>query len=281
MRKMSRKLSGMAIVNMALMIGCSHASSNLAVSAGTGPDPVLPRPQKSTIPLINVASASSWAPNASPLAAPGLEVRPFAQHLQHPRWLLVLANGDVLVAETNAPVRPKDATGIRGWFFRHYQKKGGGTAPSANRILLLRDADGDGIADRTTVFLDGLNSPFGMSVVGDRLYIANTDAIVSVPYASGDTVARAHPETLVQLPAGERNHHWTKSLVTSPDGRTLYVGVGSNSNVGENGIEPNKYYTIDSGIFVEVGEPNKTKTQRSKSIQSKLGTVTEAGNGNK
>ncbi|MBC7896841.1 MAG: sorbosone dehydrogenase family protein, partial [Cytophagaceae bacterium] len=160
-----------------------------------------------------------------------------ARGLDHPRWLYVLPNGDVLVAETNAPKRPDDARGIRGWFFRRYQKKAGGAVPSADRITLLRDADGDGLAEVRTTFLGALHSPFGMAVVGDVLYIANTDAVVKVPYATGDTMARGLPVKVADLPGGTRNHHWTKSLVASPDGQRLYVGVGSNSNAAENGLD--------------------------------------------
>jgi glucose/arabinose dehydrogenase len=149
----------------------------------------------------------------------------------------VLPNGDVLVAETNAPVRPDDAKGIRGWFFKHFQKRGGGTAPTANRITLLRDTNGDGVADVRTVFLSGLSSPFGMALIGHTLYVANSDAIVRFPYVAGQTTITAAPTTLCDLPAGTVNHHWTKSLLASADGATLYVGVGSNSNAAENGME--------------------------------------------
>jgi glucose/arabinose dehydrogenase len=164
-------------------------------------------------------------------------VTAFATGLDHPRWLYVLPNGDVLVAETNAPPRPKDNTGLKGWFFKKYQKKAGGGVPSANRITLLRDADGDGVAETRTVFLSNLMSPFGMTLVGDTLYVANSDAVVRVPYAPGDTQIAAAPAKVVDLPAGPRNHHWTKNVVASPDGSKLYVSVGSNSNVAENGIE--------------------------------------------
>jgi hypothetical protein len=149
----------------------------------------------------------------------------------------VLPNGDVLVAETNAPPRPQDAKGLKGWFFKRYQKKAGGAVPSANRITLLRDADGDGIAETRTVFLSGLTSPFGMVLVGNTLYIANSDAVVRVPYATGQTQISAVPEKVVDLPAGPINHHWTKNVVASADGAKLYVSIGSNSNAAENGID--------------------------------------------
>jgi glucose/arabinose dehydrogenase len=141
------------------------------------------------------------------------------------------------VAETNAPPRPEDGKGIKGWFFKHFQKKAGGAVPSANRITLLRDTDGDGVADVKSVLLANLNSPFGMALAGDTLYIANTDALVRVAYKTGDTQITATPTQLAPLPGGPLNHHWTKSLIANRDGSKLYVGVGSNSNVAENGIE--------------------------------------------
>jgi glucose/arabinose dehydrogenase len=142
----------------------------------------------------------------------------------------------VLVAETNAPARPRNNRGIRGYFFKRFQKKAGGGVPSANRITLLRDADGDGVAETRTVFLSGLNAPFGMTLVGDALYVANTDALVRFPYTPGATQIAATGVKLVDLPAGPLNHHWTKNVVASPSGDKLYVAVGSNSNAGEEGI---------------------------------------------
>jgi glucose/arabinose dehydrogenase len=216
--------------------GCG-TSARLPVNAGVGPNPVFPPEERSLIPTVNVVKAKGWAPGQTPVAAEGAQVVAFAQGLSHPRWLHVLPNGDVLVAETNAPPRPKDNTGIKGWFFKRYQKKAGGAAPSANRITLLRDADGDGVAETRTVFLSGLNAPFGMALVGGTLYVANTDAVVAFPYAEGQTAVTAPGTKLVDLPAGLRNHHWTKSLIASPDGSRLYVGVGSNSNVAEHGMD--------------------------------------------
>ena len=170
------------------------------------------------------------------VAAEGTVVHAFATELRHPRWLYVLPNGDVLVAETNAPPRPDHAKGIKGWFFKRFQKKAGGGVPSANRISLLRDADGDGVAETRTVFLDSLWSPFGMALVRDALYVANTDAIVRFPYQEGDTTITAPGARIVALPAGRLNYHWTKNVVANADGSRLYVAVGSNSNVAEKGI---------------------------------------------
>jgi glucose/arabinose dehydrogenase len=219
-----------------LLIGCG-AASTAPEGRGMGPKPILPPPDTSTLPTINVVEAVGWSGDATPAATQGASVVAFARGLDHPRWLLVLPNGDVLVAETNAPVRPEDNTGVKGYFFKRYQKKAGGAVPSANRITLLRDADGDGTAEVRTAFLTGLSSPFGMALVGDALYVANTDAIVKFPYMEGTTTIRAPAEHVLDLPAGPRNHHWTKSLIASADGRTLYVGIGSNSNAAEHGIE--------------------------------------------
>ena len=216
--------------------GCG-ATARLAVSAGTGPHPVIPPPERSLLPTVNVVTAKGWSPGAVPATVAGTTVAAFAQGLDHPRWLYVLPNGDVLVAETNGPPRPDDAKGITGWFFKHYQKKAGGAVPSANRITLLRDADKDGIAETRSVFLCGLNSPFGMALIGNVLYVADSDAIVRVPYSEGQTQITAAPAKLVDLPGGPLNHHWTKNVIAAPDGSKLYVSVGSNSNAAENGID--------------------------------------------
>ena len=172
-----------------------------------------------------------------PIAAEGTSVSPFARGLEHPRWLYVLPNGDVLVAETNAPPRPDNSKGIKGWFFDHFQKKAGGAAPSANRITLLRDTDGDGVAETRSVFLPGLTSPFGMVLVGNSFYVANTDALVRFAYEPGQLQIVAPGVKIVDLPGGPLNHHWTKNVVAAADGSKLYVAVGSNSNAAENGIE--------------------------------------------
>lgn len=200
-----------------------------------GPNPTLPAPRTSLIPIVRVAKAERWTPGTKPVAASDLYVSQLAAGLDHPRWLHVLPNGDVLVAESNAPPRPKEK-GIRAWFMRRFFKKAGAAVPSANRITLLRDADGDGIAELKSPFLTGLMSPFGMALVGDRIYVANADALVRFPYRTGDTRVTAAPEVVVDLPAGI-NHHWTKSLIANADGSRLYVGVGSNSNAAEKGME--------------------------------------------
>jgi glucose/arabinose dehydrogenase len=204
---------------------------------GFGPDPTLPAPEESLIPTVNVATAGSWQGDAKPQAAAGFSVAAYARDLDHPRWLYVLPNGDVLVAETNAPAKPDGSTGIKDMIVNYFMNKAGSVTKSANRITLLRDVDDNGSAKTRTVFLDGLHSPFGMVLVGNDLYIANTDAVVRFPYQSGQTEITAKGTMVMDLPGGPINHHWTKNIVASPDGRHLYVSVGSNSNVGERGIE--------------------------------------------
>jgi glucose/arabinose dehydrogenase len=225
-----------ALALVSLAISACFASSNTPISAGQGRDPALPEAHTRLIPTVLVAKATGWLANARPLAAPGLRVEEFARELDHPRWLYVLPNGDVLVAETNAPERPDEGKGIRGWFFARFAKKAGGAVPSANRITLLRDADGNGTAETRSVLLANQNSPFGIALVGNVLYVANSDAVVAFPYAEGTTRITATGRKIVDLPAGSRNHHWTKSLIASPDGSRLFVGVGSNSNVAEHGM---------------------------------------------
>ena len=238
MREIQLKLQmslTIAFAALVLVSGCV-GPARLDVAQGMGPIPVIPAPDRAFVPTIKVARAVGWAPGAQPIAAPGLKVTAFATGLDHPRWLLALPNGDVLVAETNGPPRPGDARGIKGFFFKLFQKRAGAAAPTANRITLLRDTAGNGTADVRSVFLSGLNSPFGMAVSGDTLYVADTDAVLAFPYVAGQTTITAPPRKIVDLPAGPINHHWTKNLIASADGATLFVTVGSNSNVGENGL---------------------------------------------
>jgi glucose/arabinose dehydrogenase len=223
------------LVGTAALAASCGSPARLPVSAETGVHPVIPRPKESVIPVINVVTAKGWPNDATPVAGEGLTVRAFASGLDHPRWLYVLPNGDVLVAETNAPSRPDDNKGIKGFFFKVFLAKGGGSAPSMNRIVLLRDTNGDGVADTKSIFLSGLYAPFGMTLVGDALYVANSDGIVRFPYVTGVTNIVGPGVKVVDLPAGRINHHWTKNVIASPDGSKLYASVGSNSNVMENG----------------------------------------------
>jgi glucose/arabinose dehydrogenase len=209
----------------------------LPVDATVGPEPSLPEPDASLIPVVNIAPARGWPKGQMPQPAVGLAVNPFAADLDHPRWLYVLPNGDVLVAETNAPAGRKNRTGIRGWAMGMAQKRAGAATPSANRITLLRDADGDGTAEVREAFLENLNSPFGMALVGNALYVANTDGIVCFQYSPGITRIDGTGTKVAVLPAGEINHHWTKNVIASRDGTKLYATSGSNSNAAERGME--------------------------------------------
>ena len=233
---MKARSSSLMLGIAALGLSACGEQARLPVSAGMGPNPELPPPKTSLIPTVHIARAKGWPDGVAPTAAPGLAVTSFADGLDHPRWLHVLPNGDVLVAETNGPPRPEDARGIKGWVMKLVMGWAGAATPSADRITLLRDADGDGIVESRSVFLDGLHSPFGMALVGRDFYVANTDAVVRFPYEEGQTQITAPGVKVVDLPAGPINHHWTKSLIASRDGSRLYVAIGSNSNVAENGI---------------------------------------------
>jgi len=230
-------LRAVAACILAVLLSACRETAQLSIAAGTGPTPQLPKPVKKLIPTTNVAKAIGWTAGQAPAVAEGMIVSRFAEGLDHPRWLYVLPNGDVLVAETNGPKRPEDEKGIKAFFKRRFVRKAGGATPSANRITLLRDADGDGKAEIRDVFVSSLNSPFGMALVGTHLYVANTDALIRFPYQPGAVKLAAAGEKVVDLPGGPLNHHWTKSLLASADGSKLYVGVGSNSNAAENGID--------------------------------------------
>ncbi len=218
------------------LVGCGE-TARLPVEAGIGPHPTLVPPHHTLIPTVNIAPAKGWPAGATPTAAPGLAVNAYATGLDHPRWLYVLPNGDVLVAETNGPKRPDDQKGIKGWFMKRMYKRAGAAVPSANRITLLRDADGDGVAETRTVLLQNLTSPFGMTLVGRNFYVADTDALLRFPYSDGQTQINDQGVKVLDLPAGTINHHWTKNVFASRDGSRLYVTVGSNSNAGNNGLD--------------------------------------------
>lgn len=216
------------------------AASNVTESeplVGFGPNPVLPNPETKLIPTVNIAPAMGWPEGAKPVAAQGLVVNAFAHNLEHPRWLYTLPNGDVLVAETNAPPKPQDAKGLKGIAMKLVQQQVGAAVSSANRITLLRDTNGDGVVENRTVFLQNLHSPFGMALVGNDFYVADTDALMRYPYQTGITQITQPGTKVADLPAGPINHHWTKNVIANQDGSKLYVTVGSNSNVAENGMQ--------------------------------------------
>lgn len=226
-----------ALVAAASVVAACGEVARLPVEAGMGPRPELPAPNTTLIPTVNTARAVGWSETGLPTPASGLAVTAYARGLDHPRWLYVLPNGDVLVAETNAPPKPPGMSGgIKDWAAGIVMKRAGARTPSANRITLLRGIAPDGAAQTRSVFLEGLNSPFGMALVGDQLYVANADAVLRFPYRAGQTRIDAPGVKVTDLPAG-RNHHWTKNLIASADGARLYATVGSNSNVAENGMD--------------------------------------------
>ena len=224
-------------ISSALILIASSGLSGAQIpqSGEYGPTPTLADPEKHILPTLNIAKAVGWEVGEQPTPAAGLKVQAWMRGLQHPRWLYVLPNGDVLVAESEAPPKPEDAKGLSGKIRQQVMKRAGsGEAPSANRITLLRSGR-QGQVERHS-FLQNLNSPIGMALVGDTFYIADSDALLRVPYQTGQTEILATPVKVTDLPGGEINHHWTKTLVAGLDGRSLYVGVGSNSNAAENGL---------------------------------------------
>ncbi len=228
-------VTGVIVAAGLLSLYACGERATLPVAAGTGPHPQLPPPHAGLLPTTNIAPAIGWAAGAKPVAEPGLAVEPLAQGLDHPRWLYVLPNGDILVAETNGPNRAQDRQGIRGFIGAMVQRKAGAGAASANRITLLRENPQGGPVQRFT-FLTGVVAPFGMTLVGNDFYVAGTDELVRFPYRPGQTSITAPPAKVTDLPGGPIDHHWTKNVVASADGTKLYVSVGSNSNVAENGI---------------------------------------------
>lgn len=231
---MRHKLLASLLVLLALGLTGCRDEATLPVEAGTGADPKLPQPKQRLIPTVDVAHAVGWPQGATPRAASGFAVKAFASGLDHPRWLYVLPDGDVLVAETSAPPQPGQ-TGLTAWVMELIMTWVGANVPSANRITLLRDADGDGVAETRSTFLTGLNSPFGMALIGNDFYVANTDAVLRFPYQEGATKITAQGVKVADLPAGPLNYHWTKNIVASRDGSHLFATIGSNSNAGENG----------------------------------------------
>ncbi len=230
--------SMMAALLLVLVLTACGERATAPLAAGMGPDPALPEPRQGLLPTVDIAPAMGWGAGEMPLPAEGLSVTAFATGLDHPRWLYVLPNGDVLVAETNK--QPAPVKSVKGFMEKQIMRIAGAEAPSADRLSLLRDADEDGVAETRTVLLDDLTSPFGMALIGDALFVANTDALMRFPYQTGVTRIMAQGERVAALPANPPNRHWTKGLAASPDGRRLYVSVGSNSDHAENGLAAEK-----------------------------------------
>ncbi len=239
----TRSKLGLAALAVVLLGGAAFVrfivypeKATLEAAAGQGTNPTLPAPNPTLMPTVNIARVARWENGAKPQAADGLQVAAYADGFDHPRWMYLLPNGDVLVAEANKPQTDDPSTGVADWVADKVKSLAGAGVKSPDRIVLLRDANGDGVAEERHVLLKDLHSPFGMALVGSDLYVANADSLVKVPYQAGQTEITATPEKVVDLPSGI-NHHWTKNVIASPDGQRLYVTVGSNSNVGENGLD--------------------------------------------
>jgi len=223
------------------LAGCGESGQDFDVSQQIGPDPVLPEPNPGLLAGMKIAEVVGWNEGEKPTVPEGLQVTAYAKDLAHPRTVHTLPNGDVLVVQSRAPSgkpmpRPKDV--IRSWIMS--MAKGGGPKKETNLITLLRDTDRDGQVDERSDLLTGLNSPFGVAWIDGTLYVAATDAILAYPYQLGETSISAQPTVLAPLPGGPINHHWTKDLALSPDGKFLFASVGSNSNVAERGLEAEK-----------------------------------------
>ncbi len=236
-----RILIGLALVLATLgglyLFFAQPDEARLSIAAVSGPRPDISAPRVQVWPTIKVAHAVGWKAGEMPTPAAGLKVNAFASGLDHPRWMYRLSNGDVLVAETNSP--PRTGGGVSGIVMNYLMKEGGAAGPSANRITLLRDADGDGVAETKLPFLTGLNSPTGMAILGSYLYVANTDALVRFPFTVGQTKIDAKPEVVVKYPGGA--NHWARNVIVSENGKTLYLSVGSSTNIAENGLDAEKF----------------------------------------
>lgn len=255
------------------LLACGDRA-RLDIAEGTGPHPELPAPSRTLLPTVNIAPASAWPVDAAPTPAAGLVVNRFAHGLDHPRWLYVLPDGSVLVAETDTPPQPAK-TGPMAWIEKQVMRKAGSGGRSANRITLLRDEDGDGVAETYTPFLESLNSPFGMALIGGSFFVANADAVIRYPYVIGADRITEPGQMLAPLPGGPRNHHWTKSLVASPDGRKLYVGVGSNSNIAEHGMDEE----TDRAAILEIDVASGTRRVFASGLRNPVGLAWEPTTG--
>lgn len=245
-------LSAMTGVIAFILTACGN-NAELPLEVGIGGAPVLPPPSQTTLPTVAIAPVDGWEEGQRPIAAGGLAVNAFATGLDHPRWMHILPNGDVLVAETNR--QPHPAGGLRAWVEKQVIAIAGAGGPSADRISLLRDGDGDGVAEQRHILLEGLTSPFGMALVGDNLYVANTDSLMRFPYTEGQTRIDVPGQRVVELPAAGTNRHWTKGLVAGEDG-ALYIAVGADSDHAENGL-----LAEEGRAMIHVLDP-QTKTLR-------------------
>ncbi len=256
-----------------LLISCSFDNASMSIKEGMGKNPTLPSPEIETIPTVSIAKAIGWQDGAKPTVAAGLQINAFSKNLDHPRWIYTLPNGDVLVAESNAPAKPDTGFSLRGFFAKKIMEEAGAGVKSPDRIILLRDADKDGVAEVQTIFAENLTSPFGMVLVDNNLYIANADALVKFNYTEGMTKVNGDYTKVVDLPAGI-NHHWTKNVIAGRNGE-LFVTVGSNSNVGENGMDIEK----DRATILEVDPNTKSYNVYASGLRNPNGMVIEPSTG--
>jgi len=247
----------------ACVAACGTPSTVPEIS-GFGPMPPLPAPAKSLFPTVHIAPVKSFGEDDRPKAAPGFTVDALARDLDHPRWIYVLPNADVLVAEADAPA-VHDQTGgpfkrVMAWIRKQVMKRAGAGVPSPDKIILLREAKDGRSAPTKSVLIEGLHSPFGMSLIGSDLYIADTDALLRFPYTRGETTIKSPGVKVVDLPAGPIDHHWTKNIIASPDKTHLFITVGSNSNAAENGIdvESGRARILDFDISAQTMRPFAT-----------------------
>jgi len=257
---MWKHIRNLSLIVIVLAIGViwyytrpDKAQLPLEKTEGVTPELSVPRPEK--FPTIDVASVTGWAKGETPLVPEGYAIAAYARGLDHPRSLYRMPNGDILVAETNSPPRPD--SGIRGWIMRTLMGRVGAGGTSANRITLLRDANKDGVPETRSVFLTGLNSPFGMALVGSTFYVANTDAVMAFPYQQGALKITDKGRKIYELSATAPNNHWTRNLEVSRDGKKLYIAVGSSTNIAENGLKNERYraMVIEYDIAEDKGIP--------------------------
>ena len=258
-----RQLAALAVL-AALLSACSEGAS-LPDGAGYGPDPEIPKADYGWLPPIRIANPTGWKTGQTPRTAPGLAVQPFATGLIHPRWLLVLPDGGVLVAEADGPPepikRPKDLVMLAAMGHAKDWVK------PPNRISLLRDRDGDGRAETRVTYIDRLEAPFGMALIGSDLYVADTGAVLRYRFVSGADRPAGRPTLVSRLPKGPINHHWTRGLVASPDGSKLYASVGADSNVAENGLE----YEADRAAILEIDPATGTRRVFASGLRNPVG----------
>jgi glucose/arabinose dehydrogenase len=246
-----------SIFVLCIFLSCRTITTAEVPTSTIGRNPKLPEPSISIIPTVNIAKASEWPDKLTPIVSDNFAINLYSKELTHPRWLCVLPNGDILVAQSNKQP-PKKSQGLKDLIAKFIMKRAGAGNDSPDKITLLRDRDDDGVAELASDFLTKLHSPFGMTLIGNDLYVANTNAVMRFHYELGDTkidTKKFPPEKIVDLPEGDINYHWTKNIIASLDGMKLYVTVGSNSNIGENGLDQEK----DRAVIIEIDLKTKQK----------------------